>query len=340
MQLLNRENLKFEILPESLDDLWVLSSFIVPEDIICGKAERKIKIGTGDNYKVTRKLIYVELEVTSAKFENDTLRVQGKILNENEFAPIGSVQSLSYNITDKIEIKKRALLNYEEKILENSIKSKKSTNLLIVLDKDELLATEFSSVNFSVLFKEEGLGSKKYTQEQIDENEQKYKLIIDLLNKDYANLILAGPGFFKEDFAKYLKDKTKIKISTFMWHDVSSQSVQNLIKKINESGVIQDSSIARESEYTTKLLENINKNQKSVYGYEKTIEKINEGSVEAFLITTKIIEEKKEEGAYKELNDLMMLVEQLKGELVIINSKNESGKIIDGLGGVAGILRY
>lgn len=340
MQLLNRDNLKFEILPESLDDLWLLSSFIVPKDIIYGKAERKVKIGNEDNYKVTRKLIYVELEVIYCKFENDTLRVQGKILNENDFAQIGSVQSLSYSISQKIELKKNVLLNYEEKLLENGLLSKKYLNLLIVLDKDELLVCEFSSVNFTVLFKHQGLGSKKYIQEQIDENEQKYKLIIDLLKKDYSNLILAGPGFFKEDFAKYLKDKTKIKISTFMWHDVSGQSIQNLIKKINESGIVQNNSVAKESEYISKLLENINKGQKNVYGFENTINKINEGSVEIFLITTKFINEKKDNGQYFQLHDLMILVEQLRGDVVIVNSKNETGKILDGLGGIAAILRY
>lgn len=340
MQILSKENKKYELIPESLDDLWVLSQIIEPEDKIFGKAERKVKIGTENNYKITRKLIYVELKISNTKFENDTLRVTGKILNENEFAPIGSTQSLSYRELEKIEFEKKNILNYHKKLLENSSKTKKSKNLIIILDKDDLIAVEFSSISYSFLFKETGLGSKKYTSENIDEEKQKYLLIEDLLKKDYSNIIFAGPGFFKEKLSVYVREKCNLKISVIQFYDVSQNSIQKLIKQINESGIMSDSLIARENEYTNKLLENINKKIKSSYGYDNIIEKINEGSVEVLMMTTDFIDKKKSENKYEDLNKYMLLIEKLNAELIIINSKNESGNIIDGLGGISAILRY
>ena len=43
---------------------------------------------------------------------------------------------------------------------------------------------------------------------------------------------------------------------------------------------------------------------------------------------------------YNDLENLMKFVEQSKGEVHIISSDNEAGKKLDGLTGVAAILRF
>ena len=340
MQILNQENKLYELLIENLDDLWIISQIIEQNDEIFGKAERKVKIGSENNYKITRKLIYVELKITNIKFENEILRITGNILNENEFAPINSLQSLSYKPNDKIEFKKNTILNYHKKLLENSINTKKSKNLLIILDKDELIAVDFSPIKYTFLFKKTGLGSKKYTSENINEEQQKFELIKDLLKKNYSHIIFAGPGFFKEKLAKFTKTKLNLKINTIQFYDVNQTSISKLIKEINKSKIISANQISRENDYTQKLLENINKKQKYCYGLENVTQHINQGSIKTLLITTNFIEKAKQENKYEQINQLLILVEKLNAENIIIDSKNESGYIIDGLSGIAGILRY
>jgi len=340
MNLINRENNTFEFLIETLDDLWTLSQFIVPDDTLEGKTERKVKIGTETNYKVVRKLIYIKLLTKSVKFENETLRITGEIQNETEFTSVGHSHTLSFSIGDKILITKKDILKFEEKLIKNACDTKNTHNLLILTDKDEMIISEFTNFNYKIFFHKKGLGNKKYIQTEIDEQEQKFFEIENYLKKDYSSILISGPGIYKEKLSKYIIDKTNKKILTFQWPDVNSNSVQKCINKINESGLILSSDLAIEQENISKLLENINKNKCYIYGYENTINKINEGSCETLIITTKLIDEKKEENKYQELNEYFKLVEQLNGKLVIINSKNEPGRILDGLGGIAGILRY
>ncbi|MDA3854799.1 MAG: hypothetical protein PF569_00970 [Candidatus Woesearchaeota archaeon] len=340
MNIISRDNFKFEFLIETLDDLWILSQFIIPLDKVSGKTERKVKIGSETNYKVVKKLIFVELKINTVKFENEQLRLTGIIQNETEFTAVGATHTLSYSLGDKIEIKKTSILKFEEKLIKNAIESKNSHNLLVLLDKDELIASEFSEISFKVLFQEKGLGSKKYNDEQINEEEQKFKLIQDLLKRNYSKIIFAGPSLFKDKLQKYIKDKLGIESLSISFPDVNSNSVQKAIKKINESGVLGDSQLSHENEYISKLLENINKDAKFSYGYDNVLESVSTGSCDVFMITTKLIDKKKEENSYIELNDIMRSVEQINGELVIINSKNEPGKILDGLGGIGAILRY
>lgn len=340
MNLISRENNNFEILVETLDDLWILSQFIKQNDRLFGTTERKVKIGSDVNYKVVKKLIFVELSVTGVKYENDILRVAGKIQNETEFTAVGASHSLTFKLGDKIKFEKKDILKYEEKLIKNAINSKNSHNLLILLDKDTVLVSEFSDFSYRVLFEKGSLGSKKYKDMQINDSEEKFKLIEELLKKDYSNVVLAGPSLFKDKLQKYIKDKIGKKTITFHCSDVTSNAIQKVIKKIQTSGILGDSQIAKESKYMSILLENINKNTKFAYGQANTFESVNIGSIENFLISTKFINEMKENNKFDELNIIMKTVEQLNGELIIVNSKNDSGKILDGLGGIAGILRY
>ncbi len=339
MQLINKSKLNFELRIETLDDLWVLSQFIVDSDKVYATTERKVKIGD-DRTKQIKKLIFIELLVKKANFESETLRVTGEIQNETEFTSIGQSHTLSFNINDKIKIEKNSLLKFEEEMLKNSIESKKSHNLLVLMDKDELITVDFSDLTHSVLFEKKGLGSKKYISSEIDEEEEKFKILEEFLKRDYSNIILSGPGLWKDKLQKYIKDKVNINCLVLSFPDVSTNSVPKVINEINSKGLIQDSQITRESEFISKLLENINKGNKYVYGYKATGEAITEGRIETFLVSTKLIKDMKEKEEYSSLNELMKLVESLNGKLVIINSNNETGKVLDGLGGIGGILRY
>lgn len=339
MQLLDRNNLNFELKLDSLEDLWVLSQFICEDDKIFATTQRKVSIGSDKKKQVT-KIIFVELKVKKVNFDSETLRISGEIENETEFTAKKQAHTLSFNVNDKIKIEKKSLLVYEENLIRKAVESKSQLNLLVLLDKDELLAIEFSDYSYKVFFHEKGLGSKKYHKLELNEEEEKLKIIEDLLKKNYSSIIFSGPGIYKEKLKKYIIDKLGIKILTFNWHDVNENSISKLVKDISTSGMLSESQLAIESKFIQKLLENIAKNEKNSYGIENTKNAINMGSVESLLISTKLIDDKKEEGTYLKLNELMKLSESLQAKLVILNSRNDSGKILDGLGGIGAILRY
>jgi len=340
MILIDRNNFDFEFLVETLDDLWVLSQVINPQDKLYGTTERKVKIGSETNYKIVKKLIFVELLVRQVKFENEVLRVTGEIQNETEFTAKGASHTLKFGLGDKLKITKKELLKFEDKLINNAINSKKSHNLLVLLDKDTIVVSEFSNFSYKVIFTQSGLGSKKYHITDVNEEEEKLKLIESLLGKDYNNIIFAGIGIYKDKFAKYVKDKLGLKILTFSYPDVRSQVIPKVIKNISESGVLEDSQITYENKFMQEFLANLNKKEKYAYGEDDVKNAINSGSVEVFMITTEFMAEKKEKDEYLETSNLMKLVEQLNGNLVIIDSSRENGTILDGLGGIGAILRY
>jgi len=89
-----------------------------------------------------------------------------------------------------------------------------------------------------------------------------------------------------------------------------------------------------------ELLNEINKNNLAVYGFEEVKKAITAGAISKLLITDDFIQQKREEGYYLELDELMKKIDHLQGEINIISSQQESGQKLDGLGGVAALLRY
>lgn len=339
MQLISREKNLFELRIDHLEDLWILSQFISQGDILYATTKRKVAIGQ-DKTKQVIKLMYVELKCQKNFLDTELLRVQGEILNETEFTAIGQSHTLNFQINDTLKIKKNILHSYEEKQLQKTLDTKQTLNLGILLDKDDLIVFEFSEYGFKVLINEGNLGSKKgYSSVIVNDTQEKFNHIESLLKKNYNSIIIAGPGNAKDDLKKNLEQKS-FKSLVFHHFEVNSSSIQKLISKIYESNTLQDSQIAREQKYIDELLKRISDNSKIAYGYNASLASINSGSVETFLLTTKYIHDCKENGDFESLQQLFTTVEQLQGEIVIIHSKHDTGKILDGLGGLACLLRY
>lgn len=339
MQILDKISNEYELKIDSLEDLWVLSEFIVPNNRVFSTTTRKVKIGS-DSTKQATKVIFVDLLVKKVSFDSDILRVSGEIQNETDFTAKGQYQTLNFSVNDKIKIKKENILEFEKKLLNSACNSKSNKYLLVLLDKDELIVSEFNNYNYKVFFHEKGLGNKKYITTNINENEEKYILIKDFLNKGYSSIIFSGPGIYKNNLQNYIKSKLGITILLFPGFDVNSNSIPKIIKDISKSGILENSQLGEENKLIEELLKNISLNSKFVYGFDNTKDAINQGSIDKLLVTSKFIEQKKDDGSYLELNSLIKLVEQLNGSFYIINSKNESGRILDGIGSIGGILRY
>lgn len=340
MHLISKNNLSYELRPENLEDLWILSQFISKDDIIYSTTERKVKVGSENNPKQVKKLIHVNLKVNKSQFESDILRVSGEIQNETEFTSVGSSHTLNFNVNDVIKLDKKEILKYQENLLNNSLKTKKNLRLLVLLDKDDMIVFEYGDYSYKALFTKSGLGSKKYIEENLNDYEEKYLILEPFIKRDYSSFIFAGPGHFKDELSKYVKDKIGLNPITYQFQEVSEKSIQKLIDEINSKGLVSESQLSIENSKVNRVLESINRNLKVSYGIEETFSSIDDGRVETLLISTKLIDRFKEDDNYDNLNEKIKLVESMNGDLVIVQSNNEPGKILDGLGGISALLRY
>ena len=178
----------------------------------------------------------------------------------------------------------------------------------------------------------------------IDKNRQKnivqhYEKIVESIEKfdSIQNIVIAGPGFVKNDFFDYLKEKHKDLAKMAIVESTGSGGrvgIAEVLKKGTVEKLTSEHRVAIEMRAVNKLLEEIAKNSsKVVYGLRQTKEAINLGAVDELLILDVKV-------AGENMGDLMDMVENMKGTVMVISSEHDGGKQLESLGGLAALLRY
>ena len=140
---------------------------------------------------------------------------------------------------------------------------------------------------------------------------------------------------------KELKDENiKGKIILATCSSVGENAINEVLKRPETENALKQDRIAHEFKYVEKLFMEISKNDLASYGLKETKDAAMAGAVKTLLITDSFIQKKRIENKYEPIENIMKIVDTTKGDILIVSSDNEAGKKLDGLGGIAAILRY
>lgn len=346
MRILNIDlkNNFVEVVPENLDDLWHLEKIIEPGDVISGHSDRKIKgKEEGDESKKIR--LFLKLQAESIEFDKFFgLRVNGIILEGSppQFIELKAHHSMEISIGEKVRLEKIELKNYQIERLEKAKKASARNSILLLVMDDEIA--------LFALLKDFGVEEKCAIQSKksgkqfdgSDDFEKKYfsELLQKIIEINCEKAIIAGPGFSKNSFQKFLEqNKGKLKTQFFFEaiNSVGVTGLHELLKSHAVEKITQELEILKETRLVEKVFELLGKNSKNIaYGFEEINKAIQFGAIETLIVTDAVLSEKR-----KEIESLMDLTEKkCRGKVEIINSENDCGKKIQGIGGMAAILRF
>ena len=327
------------------EDLWYLSHLIDPGDFIKGKTTRKIKIGQGENAKVAKKNYVVKIEAETIDFgsSGETLRINGKIKEAPEEIPKDSYQAIALELGTEFIIEKVSWLEYQKQKLQEATE-KRYNYLICIFDREEAIFALTKKFGYEVILKMVGEVANKAQTVEIKKNFQ-LEIIKSLeeYNKRYSpeNIVVASPAFWKEDLFKKINNlELKKKIVLATCSDISERSIDEVIKRPELNKIMGSSRTRKEKLLMDDLLNEISKNNLAVYGFEEVKKAIAAGAISKLLITDDFIQQQRSTGNYLELDELMKKIDHLQGEINIISSQQESGQRLDGLGGIAALLRY
>jgi len=333
---------------ENLDDLWYLSNIIEPKDIIKGKTLRKIKIGEKEQrkIKIIKKPVFIKIEVEKIEFSkhSDILRISGIVKEAPEDISRGSHHTFNVEENSIITIIKEKWLKYQLDKLKEATRKESLKILLCILDREEAFFALTKKQGYQLLSHIKGNIRKKAEISVKEENF--YQAILKTLNEyidryKIEKIIVASPAFWKEELLKNIKDsELKKKITLATCSSVDKTVINEILKRNEVREILKQDRIAKEANLVESLLIEISKNNLAVYGLKETEQAANIGAVKILLITSSLIKKSREENNYQTLEDIMKITEKTKGEVHIINSDNDAGKKLDGLGGIASILKY
>jgi protein pelota len=185
------------------------------------------------------------------------------------------------------------------------------------------------------LLKESGIEMKAGIENHDKENMNDYYKEIEgfIENQKYEKIIVAGPGFERENFLRYLKTKRSgLEKDVILEHasSVGINGVQEVIKK-SANRILRESRISRETEIIQELMTRISREGLAVYGKKEVENAMELGALERLFVSDRKV---------RDYEGLMERFEKMKGEVVIIGSDHESGEQFLHLGGIAGFLRF
>ncbi len=336
---IDNKNNELVVVPETLDDLWHMEKIIGAGDLISGKTDRKIK-PKKEGEKVIRQTLFVEIKAEEISFHEHSgvLRVNGIITGgkPEEFIELKSHQSLDIEPGRKIGIKKEALKGWQIDRLKKAEKESATSGLLVVLMDDEQAELAFVD-QFSIRKKAKILSGKQ--GKQFDEAKGKYfeEVFGKIVSLEAKKILLAGPGFTRENFQKFIddkKDKSFPKVISISTNDVGETGFRELLKSGKLDSLEKELQLTQEAKLIEEFMKNISKGL-AEYGLEKINDALHKGAVEKLLISEKFLLKSRDE-----TENLMDLAEKTRTETHIISAKNPNEEQISGFGGVVALLRY
>lgn len=337
-----------EVIPETLDDLWHLSHIVEEGDFVTSKTTRRIQDNTGDKLRSDRgvkKTFTLEVNVESISFHMFTgkLRLTGSITKGPEdLIPLGSHHTIEVKLNTPLKIRKEVWSKWAMDRLNQAIEASKKLSAIIVLIEEDTatlgLIRQYGLEYYGPIVG--NISGKQMLDKNRDKNVIKfYQSIVKSLFKfsDIQNIVIAGPGFGKNDFLKFLQDN---------YPDIAEKSIiestgsggrvgiQEVLKKGTVEKLSSENRIAFEMKDVDELLTLLSTNHKLVvYGKSQVENAVNMGAVKKLLVRDLNIRA-------DDLEHIMDLTENMGGHVSIISSEHEGGDQLQALGGIAAILRY
>lgn len=328
---------------ENLDDLWYLSQVIREGDLVKARTLRlvrakddKLRAEKGQKQAMT-----LSIKVEKAEFDENAnrLRVLGTIVaGPEDLVALGDHHTLEVGEHDQVEMFKDSWSAADIKYLKDAEKAAKTAKVMIcVIGDGEATVALVRDRGLHYVDTKENIGGK-YVEGREDRKKEFYSKLLKLLQEEVKkegvqNVIVAGPGFEKKNFATYAKGQLNMQVIDT--GNEGKSGVHEVLKGGALEKALGDARIAREARYVEKLLTEIAKDGLAAYGRDEVEKAVEMGAAEILLVLDKKLREDREK-----TESLISKAKQAGSKFHIINSQFDPGKKLDGLGGVAAVLRY
>jgi protein pelota len=334
---LDADKRKVWLVPENAEDMLFLERFIEPGDRISGVASRKVR--QEEHGKSERQPIYVTVIVDQTEFkpENMTLRIAGKVCEckPQGVAPLGSLQTINLSRGQRIVLEKTEMHSIHVKQLRR-MQHGREPILVVVLDDELATVAELRATH---LVKVAEFRSKKHGKrfESSPWKKDFFQRIADVVRKSSARkLVIAGPGFIKEEFADFVRGYFNGHILVESTSCVGVTGLNELMKDRRITELLRDVELIEHEKRMEELFKYIAQGSgRALYGLSDVERAAELGAVETLLVLEELIFKEK-----AKIAELVESVEHARGRVYVLSSKSNAGKLLQGLGGIAAILRF
>jgi protein pelota len=338
---------RLTLVPESLDDLWHLSHIIEPGDRVAGDTTRRIQ-RTEENLRDTggeREHLWVALDVEDVEFARfaNRLRVGGVIADCSREDQLGQHHTINVEQHTELEVEKRWKPDQRDRV-EAAVEATDNPDIAIATVEEGQAyvhtVAQYGTEERASITGPTGKGEYAQPRDALFE-----ELTAVLGRLDVDGIILAGPGFTKNDALDYIEENSPALaegITTVDTSGVGDRGVHEVLKRGAVEDLQRQTRIAEESELIDDLMDGIAAGQKVAYGPQQVKTAADYGAVERLLVLDETLRaERAGEGDWDvDADTIIETVEQKGGEVTVFSSEFDPGQQLSNLGGIAALLRY
>jgi protein pelota len=329
---------------KGLEDLWYLSMIVTPGARVAGRSFRRFaSTGEGDRAKSGEKkpvAVVVEAEQVEFSESANRLRVTGKIISgePEEYVQAGAYHTLDVEVGSVITVSKGFTAFDREMVAE----AKKSARAIkaAVLALDERKATFSVITNSGIRHRAEvESGASKRDLKGFDEAKKGFffELYKMLSGAECDALIVAGPGFAKDEFAKYVKEKDEKLFSKIRIEHASTaerNAASELLKRGAIGRLMESQRMQEEFDALEALKKSVAKDDGySCYGPDEVAKAVGSGAASQLLVLDEVARKD------AKVQQMIRAVRSAGGRVMIFNSQDDAGAEFKSFG-IAAMLRY
>ncbi|HII39231.1 TPA: mRNA surveillance protein pelota [Candidatus Micrarchaeota archaeon] len=331
--------------PQSIEDLWHLTKVIEKGDLVTGRSFRLFKVQ--DSLKAAsgeKKAVNIQIRVESVEFaeQSNKLRLTGAIVagTPEEFCPHGEFHTLDLEPMQRVEVAKK-LNSFHESVLDEAKKHSRSTHaVVVVMDDEKALFAELR--NTGIRFGPEiRCHASKRDPDSFTEKKKSFLAEATALLKqkdgEDRQLVVAGPGFTKDEFKKFLSDREPNMAKKIAWEHCSNaerNGVHELLKKGILERILGAQKLQEEYAALERLKASLGRDDGlSVYGLDEVNAAVETGATAELLVLDELV--RRNADARKVLEK----AKQRGAKIVIFNSDDDAGSEFKAFKAAA-LLRY
>ena len=361
MRVLKKDmkNNRIVIRPENATDLYVLSNIIGIGDKVIAKTSRRIRRSgsegrSGDeSHRIS---MTIGIQVEDFAFQDSSvsnrLRVKGKIFQgPEEHVSVGTYHTLNLDLTNAITIIKNEWSKYYLEMLKEAEEaSKKPKICLIATDKSEICIGLLDNFKLTVIAHEKSNISRKGAKQkvQVKETQSFFDQAATILQRNIfpetKHIVMGGPGFVKERFNTFLKEKfPKEDLNIIVVGSLSGGNRVGLSELLQMEAVDKlgtNFRIFEENRLIDEFFKRLNQGSSDItYGFSDIDQISKSGAIESVVLLDSLLRG----GNSIDPDDLKRIlkeIEKSRGKITIIPTQSENVNRLKTFGGIIGLLRY
>ncbi|MGC8478774.1 MAG: mRNA surveillance protein pelota [Candidatus Micrarchaeia archaeon] len=324
---------------DNVEDLWALQRIIFEGDRLRAESFRRFKPEEGDEGEMKKVVAEISVEKTELDKNALRLRATGKIIGGKplEYIRLNTYHTLNIGLHDEIELAKQEWPKYIMEVIKEAIEDSKKPRIAIILVDDEKALPAYL-LGYGIEFLNEIYSklSKRMKPKDFEEQKEKYfnEIIEVIRNLNTDTVVIAGPGFTKEDIKKYIEEKGLAesigkRIEYERSSDTERTGMYELMKNGKVASIISRSRVREEFKLMEEFLKALSIG-KAKYGLENVRSAIESYDARRILVNDSII-------GNIEVRKLLGEAEEAGIGIRIINSDSEAGAQLHGFRDIAEI---